>query len=83
MTTKLKIFNGVNKTTFTGNKLPKEKNHYACVAAIIIDSVLKIDKKVHPQVYLEQCEYKLIKNRPANFIDVEVELSSESDYESD
>ena len=79
---KLKIFNGVNKTTFTDDEAPMEKNHYLCVAAIDIDSVLKIDKKVYPQVYLEQCKYKLKKRRPANFIDVEINTDSD-DYEDE
>ena len=45
ITTKVKIFNDVNKTTFTDDKMPGERNHYVCIAAIDIDSVLKIDKK--------------------------------------
>ena len=44
---------------------------------------MKIEKKVYPQVYLEQCKYKLKKIKPVDFISNEVELSSESDYESD
>ena len=77
--TKSKIFNEVNKTTFTNDKIPKERNHYVCLAAINIVSILKIDKKVYPQVYLEQCKYKLKNRKAVDFIDKEVELSSESD----
>ena len=44
---------------------------------------MKIEKKVYPQVYLEQCKYKLKKIKSVDFISNEVELSSESDYESD
>ena len=47
--TKLKIFNGMNKTTFTDDQVPMERNCYVCIAAIDVDSVLKIDKKVYPQ----------------------------------
>ena len=79
LTTKVKIFNGVNNTTFTDDKIPRERNHYVCIAAINIDSVEKIDKKVQPQVYLEQCKYKLKKRKPVDYIDAEVELSSDSD----
>ena len=43
---KLKIFNKINKTTFTNNAIPMEKNNYICIPAIDIDSVLKIDKKI-------------------------------------
>ena len=64
---KLKIFNGVNKTTFTDDVVPIEKNHYVCIAAIDIDLVLKIDKKVYPQAYLEQCKYKLKKKKIRRF----------------
>ena len=42
---KLKIFNGINRTTFSNNAIPIEKDHYICIPVIDIDSVLKIDKK--------------------------------------
>ena len=42
---KLKIFKRKNLTTFNNNIVPIEKNHYICIPAIDIDSVLKIDKK--------------------------------------
>ena len=38
--------------------------------------MLKVEKKNYPQVYLEQCKYKLKKRKPADFIDAEVDLSS-------
>ena len=58
---KLKIFKDLNMTTFTDNVKSKENTHYTCISAIDIDSELKIDKKVFPQTYLEQCKYKLKK----------------------
>ena len=48
-----------------------EKNHYICIPAIDIDSVLKIDKKAYPQAYLEECKYKLKKKKLVSFIDDE------------
>ena len=42
---KLKIFAGINRTTFNNNSIPIERNHYICIPAIDIDSVLKIDKE--------------------------------------
>ena len=70
---KLKIFNGTNRTTFTENVIPFEKNHYNCIPAIDIDSVLRIDnKRAYPQAYLEQCKYKLRKRKIVNFIDDEI-----------
>ena len=38
---KVREFNGVIKTNFLGN----ENMHYACIAFITIDSVMRIDKK--------------------------------------
>ena len=81
---KLKIFNRINRTTFTDNAIPIERNHYTCIPAIDIDSVLKIDnKRAYPQAYLEQCKYKLKKRRPVNFIDSEIiDKDSDNDYDS-
>ena len=42
---KLKIFNKINRKTFTDNVIPIEKNYYICIPAIDIDSVLKIEKE--------------------------------------
>ena len=57
----------------------QKKNHYICIPAIDIDSVLKIDKKVYPQAYLEECKYKLKKRKLASFIDSEIIDDSDSD----
>ena len=82
---KLKIFNKINRTTFTDNIIPFEKKHYTCIPATIdIDSVLKIhNKRAYPQGYLEQCEYKSNKKRVVNFIDDEIidEDSENDSYE--
>ena len=68
ITAKLKIFNGTNRTTFTNNIIPIERNNYVCIAAIDIDSVWKIDnKRAYPQAYLEQCKYKLKKKKDHKF----------------
>ena len=82
---KLKIFSGINRTTFTNNTIPIERNSYTCIPAIDIDSVLKIDKRAYPQAYLEQCKYKLKKRRVINFIDDEIidEDSENDSYDSD
>ena len=77
---KLKIFNGTNRTTFTNNIIPIERNNYVCIAAIDIDSVLKIDnKRAYPQAYLEQCKYKLKQRKIVNFTDDEI-IDEEDNY---
>ena len=41
---KVREFEGVIKTNFLGDEIPK-KMHYACIACITINSVMKMDKK--------------------------------------
>ena len=41
--TKVREFNGVIKTKFLGNGVPKEKMYYTCIACITIDSVMNFD----------------------------------------
>ena len=68
-------------TLFSGDETPKERIHCVCIAAICTDSVLRVDKKNYPQVYLEQCKYKTRKRKLVDFIDDEVDFSSDdSDY---
>ena len=83
---KLKIFNRINRTTFTDDIIPFQRNHYICIPAIDIDSVLKINKRAYPQSYLEQCKYKLKKRRAVNFTDDEIideDSNSDIDYAVD
>ena len=88
---KLKIFNRINRTTFfdnnnnnnNNNNNPIEINHYICISAIDIDSVLKIDnKRAYPQAYLEQCKYKLKKRKIVNYINDEI-IDEDSDSDID
>ena len=59
------------------NKQTK-KMHYTCIACITVDSVLRIDKKNHPQVYLEECEYRMKKIQMSRFINTELKSDPES-----
>ena len=75
--TKLREYDGEIKTNFLGNGIPKENMHYTCIASITIDSVMRMDKKYFPQVYLEECKYKIKKIQMSRFINTEVDLDSE------
>ena len=79
--TKVKEYDGVIKTNFLGNGIPKENMHYTCIACITIDSVMRMEKKNYPQVYLEECKYKIKKIQMSRFISAE--LDSDSDLDSD
>ena len=73
---KVREFNGVVKTNFLGDEVPKEKVHYTCIACITNDSVIKMKKKNYSQVYLEECKYRMKKIKMPKFINSELELES-------
>ena len=76
-------FNEVIKTNFLGDEIQKENMHYTCIACITIDSVMKMEKKNYPQVYLEECKYKIKKIKMSKFINTDLKSESESELESD
>ena len=75
--TKVKTFSSMINTLFSGNEVPKERNHYICIAAICIDSVLKVDTKNYPGVYLKQSKCKIKRRNSVDFVDAEVDLISD------
>ena len=42
-----------------------------------------MNKKSYPQLYLEECKYKVKKIHTPKFINIELESDSESDAETD
>ena len=78
---KVSEFDGKIKTNFLGDGLPKENIHYTRMACVAIDSVMRMDRKNYPQVYLEECKYKVKKIQMSRFINAELESDSESDSE--
>ena len=81
--TKVREYNGEIKTNFLNNGMPKENIHYSCIACITIDSVINFNKKNHPQVYLEECKYRIKKTQMPKFIKNELKSDSESDSDLD
>ena len=75
--TKAKTFNGVNNTIFWSNNT--ERTHYTCIAVICIDSIMKMNKKNYPQVYLKECRYEIKKKKMIKFIDAELNLDDSRD----
>ena len=55
--------------------------YYTCIACITIDSVMKMNKKNYPEVYLEECKYKIKKTQMSTFINAELESDLDSDSE--
>ena len=70
---KVREFDGKIKANFLGDEVPKENMHYTCIACITIDSVMKMDKKNCPQLYLEEWKYRVKKSQMSRFINAELE----------
>ena len=81
--TKIREQDGVIKTNFLGNDLPKENMLCTCIACITINSVMRMDKKNYSQVYLEECKYKIKKIQMSRFVNTELDSDSDSESESD
>ena len=85
MKTKLKMYEDRVNTNFRGKKVSKENGSYKCLSLIMLDSIIRVNKNYYPQTFLEECKYKIRKNKIENCINDDLDLSSsdESDSESD
>ena len=79
--TKIKTYAGSIITNFHNKKMPKEKAPCKCLSIIMIDSVIKANKKYYPQTFLEECKYIQEKIKLENYINEGLE-DSESDSDS-
>ena len=64
--TKIKIYAGsiCRQANFQNKKIPKEKVPCKCLSIVVmivivvmIDSVIRVNKKYYPQTLLEECKY--------------------------
>ena len=55
------------------------------MSLIILDPVIRVNKKYYPQTVLEECKYEIKKNKMENLIndDLDPSSSDEPDNESD
>ena len=79
--TKIKTYAGSIITNFHNKKMPKEKATCKCLSIIMINSVIKANKKHYPQKFLEECKYIQKKIKIENYINDDLE-DSDSDSES-
>ena len=65
--------------------MPKENASYKCLSLIMLDPVIRVNKKYYPQTFLEEYKYVIRKNKMENIINDDLDLSSsdESDSNSD
>ena len=60
-------------------------HHANVLSMIMLDSVIRANKKYHPHTLLEECKYEINKTKMENLINEDLDASSsdESDDESD
>ena len=71
--TKIKIYAKNTITNFHNKKMPKEKIPCKCLSIIMIDSVIKANKKYYPQILLEECKYIQEQTKTENYINEDLE----------
>ena len=83
--TKIKMYGDRVNTNFQRKRVPKENASHKCLSLIMLDSVIRVNKKYYPQRLLEEFKYVIRKNEMENLINNDLSLSSsdESDNESD
>ena len=61
MKTKIKLYEDRLITNFQGKKIQKGNASYKCLSLIVLDSVIRVNKKYYRQTLLEQCKYEIKK----------------------
>ena len=79
--TKIKTHPGNIISNFHNKKMPEEKAPCKCLSIIMIDSVIKANKKYYPQTLLEECKYTQEKIKIENYINEDL-VDSESDSDT-
>ena len=77
----IKTYAGSIITNFNNKKMPKEKAPNKCLSIIMIDLVIKANKKHYPQTLIEECKYAQEKIKIENYINDDLE-DSDSDSDS-
>ena len=82
--TKIKTYAGSIITNFHNKKIPKEKAPCKWLSIIVIDSVIKANKKCYLQTFLEECKYIQEKIKIENYVNEDLENSeSDSDFNNE
>ena len=68
--------------------MPKKKAPCKCLSIIMIDSVVRVNKKYYPQTLLEECKdiqekIKIVNHIDEDLVDSESDVSSNDEIEPD
>ena len=59
--------------------MPKENASYKCLSLIMLDSMIRVNKRYYPQTLLEGCKYNIKKNKMENLINDDLDTSSSNE----
>ena len=48
---------------FNGNKIPEDNECCTCLSKISLDSLVNVDQKYYPQIFLEECKCAVKKKK--------------------
>ena len=80
---KVREFNGVSKTNFLRDEIPREGVHYAFMAFITINSIMRMKKKIIHKFIWKNVNTKYTELEPESEWESDTELESKSELESD
>ena len=84
--TNIKMYEDRVNTNFQGKEVPKEDASYKRLSLIVLESVVRVNKKYYRQTLLEERKYVIKRNKMENIINDDLDLCSsdnETDNESD
>ena len=64
--TKIKSYGDKINENFQGKEIPKENASYKCLSLIMIDSVIRVNKRCYSQALLGECIYEIKKNKSSS-----------------
>ena len=73
--TKIMSYGDKVNTNFQVKKMPKENASYKCFSLIVVDSVIRVNKKYYPQTLLGECKYETKSNKMESLINDDLNLS--------
>ena len=64
-------------------KIPKENASYKCFSLIMLESVIRENRKHYLQILLEECKHEIYKNKMENLINDDLDPSSSDTSDND
>ena len=77
--TKIKMYANSIITNFLNKIIPKEKAPCQCLSIIMIDSIIRVNKKYYPQTLSEECKYIQENIKMENYINENLKDSESGD----